>query len=123
MDTLNLEDTVMIGSYEIMQPTKSYFVDWVCGYPVQEQGFFFKTSSQPLQGAMCFPLPDDFNETRRISEDFLNEVRKYPSIEVYSLKHNRRFLDTKTGLVKEFSTLPEPSLKLIFDALTNNFSH
>jgi len=66
---------------------------------------------------MCFPLPDDFNETRRIPEDFLNEIRKYPSIEVYSLKHNRRFLGTKTGLVKEFSTLSEPGLKLIFDQL------
>jgi len=42
MDTLNLEDTVMIGSYEIMQPTKSYFVDWVRGYPVQERWAYLK---------------------------------------------------------------------------------
>ncbi len=112
------EKNPMMGRYEVIEPTNSYFVGFIFGYPSVESGLFLKEPNSPLEEALCFEFIYE-SETINIPREFLDKLNEYGTTEIYNPKGRvgKKFLDLESGNVKQFGTLTEPAIFAINNQL------
>lgn len=113
----------LIGSYQVLQPTQSWFWDYLRGYPEAETGVFIAESERSLADATRFPLPSDLKDSLQFPDDFVSALEGLDRVEVYAPRdrQGREFFDTRSGHLTRYSALSEAALYHLHKQMTDRY--